>query len=229
MFVLGKYYRVWGEAMRTDSGRWQFVLHFAQLDLDALRPSGWLKLREDLAWFLTGSVAGRVYYAGDTPLPGDIEIRPFEPPSPLEYPEEAFRALQHEIIPLVQSMVGAAHPGMGAGPRLPFQAVLCAPSLDGLIPETGQHLLIVEGSTRDAFILRVFALMVRDSTTRLRRCPECNVIFYRMGKQQYCSRPCVNRATVRTWRERAEVETAHAGRPQPRRSARSHKRVATRA
>src|SRR5262245_30235752 len=135
--------------MMSDTERWQFILHFAQMDLDNLRPSGWLKLREDLGWFLTGSVAGRRYDTGDELVPGDIEIRPFDPHHPWEYPEESFRALQQEILPLVQGWAGDACTGSSALTHIPFQGTLCAPRLDGLVPETGQHLLIVEAPTRD--------------------------------------------------------------------------------
>ena len=193
----------------TDTERLQFLIRFAQLDLDALRPGDWLNLRDDLGGFLTGSVYGRYYadLADYEPMGGDIEIRPFDPPSPLEYPEEAFRDLQKETLHILESMVLEARAGRGTWAPIPVQIRFAAPSLDGLVPVAGQHLLIAEGSTRDAFLLRVFTLLLRHPTNRIRRCPECDRIFYRVGKQQYCTRVCVNRATVRTWRQRPAVQS----------------------
>jgi hypothetical protein len=219
--------------MMTDTERLQFVIRFAQMDLDTLRPGDWLNLKDDVGWFLTGSVFGH-NYPDDEPVGGDMEIRPLDPPYLEDYPQEAFRVLQEETLHILKYMIIER----GAWAPIPIQIRLAAPSLDGLIPVTGQHLLIAEGPTRDAFLLRMLMLMARHPTNRIRRCPECDAIFYRVGKQQYCSRVCVNRATVRTWRQRAEVQiqeqerahqryvSKHAG-AQPKRNPRPRKPVAT--
>ena len=202
--------------MKTDAERLQFVIRFAQMDLDTLRPGDWLNLRDDLGSFLTGSLYGQEYYAGDTPMGRDVEVRPMDPPFPYEYPEDAFRELQEETRHILRTMVVAPRAGHSVWAPIPLQVQLATPSLDGLIPATGQHLLIAEGATRDMFLLLVFVLLARGSTVRILRCPECSTIFYRVGKQLYCSRTCSNRANVRTWRQREEVKQAEAERAHTR-------------
>jgi len=56
------------------------------------------------------------------------------------------------------------------------------------------------------FLLTPLFLLNQESLDRIRRCPECPTIFYRVQKQKYCSRACTNRANVRTWRQREEVK-----------------------
>ena len=202
--------------MKIDAERLQFVIRFAQMDLDTLRPWAWLKLRDDLGAFLTGSLYGQEYYADDTPIGGDVEVRPMEPPYPDEYPEDAFRELQEETRHILQTMVVHPRAERSVWAPISIQAQLAAPRLDGLIPAIGQHLLIAEGTTRDMFLLLVFLLLARGSTARILRCPECSTIFYRVGKQLYCSRTCSNRANVRTWRQREEVKQAEAERAHTR-------------
>src|SRR5262249_15382771 len=169
--------------MKTDAERLQFVIRFAQMDLDTLRPGDWLNLRDDLGSFLTGSLYGPEYYTGDTPIGGDVEVRPMEPPFPYEYPKDAFRELQQKTRYILCTMVVNSRAGHSVWAPIPLQVQLATPSLDGLIPATGQHLLIAEGPTRDMFLLLVFVLIARGSTARVLCCPECSTIFYRVGKQ----------------------------------------------
>jgi hypothetical protein len=189
----------------TDTERLQFLVRFAQLDLDTLRAGDWMNLREDLGWYLTGSLLGHRYDAGDVPVGGDMEIRPFDPPLPFEYPEDAFRALQREALGILTTLVKGKKPE-GWEPTPPQFSRAEVISLDGLAADAGQALMLYEGPTFDAFVFRTQMLVIHNSTPYLRSCPECERIFYRVGKQQYCSRPCVNRATVRAWRQRPEVQ-----------------------
>ena len=182
--------------MKTDAERLQFVIRFAQMDLDTLRPGDWLNLRDDLGSFLTGSLYGHEYYAGDTPIGGDVEVCPMDPPYPLEYPEDAFRELQQETRYILRTMVVDSRAGHSVWDPISLQARLATPSLDGLIPATGQHLLIAEGATRDMFLLLLFVLLARGSTARILHCPDCSTIFYRVGKQLYCSRTCSNQTNM---------------------------------
>jgi hypothetical protein len=72
------------------------------------------------------------------------------------------------------------------------------------------------GSVRDMFLLTLHWLLYQESRSRIKRCPECGAIFYRIQKQQYCTRICTNRANVRTWRQREEVKQAEAERAHTR-------------
>ena len=68
------------------------------------------------------------------------------------------------------------------------------------------RVLRATGTTRDIFLLRLLFLLSQQPLDCIRRCPECSTIFFRIKKQQYCSRACTNKANVRTWRQREEVK-----------------------
>ena len=74
----------------------------------------------------------------------------------------------------------------------------------GLIPApppfATRNALFAAGSTRDTFLLTLFFLLAREPTDKIRMCPECHALFLRVRKQQYCSRRCVKRVNMRTWR-----------------------------
>jgi hypothetical protein len=72
--------------------------------------------------------------------------------------------------------------------------------LVGLFPTEKGSILILSGPLRDAFILMVTLLLYESPDAPILRCPECQTIFYRVCKQQYCSRLCVNRVGVRRHR-----------------------------
>jgi hypothetical protein len=58
-------------------------------------------------------------------------------------------------------------------------------------------------TTRDvegAFAFALSTLLGSESASRLRRCPECQSFFVRVGRQEYCNRRCVNRVNMRAWR-----------------------------
>ena len=51
----------------------------------------------------------------------------------------------------------------------------------------------VADSWQDAFWLSVTALL-EEFGSKLRRCPECQVVYLRTGRQSYCSPPCERKA-----------------------------------
>jgi hypothetical protein len=195
----------------TAAQRLQFVVRFAQMDLDTLRPGDWLNLRDDLRAFFLGS--WYKHDLGSDSLPplaaGDVFVHPTARPFPEEYPEEEFRTLQSETykilrqaIPLEGEMYGTPPPVVPQPVAIDGPISLTVPHLDGLIPAKGRHMLVAEGSTRDMFLLLTFLLLAKESTARIRRCPECDSLFYRA--KTYCSRTCANRVATRKWRERQE-------------------------
>jgi hypothetical protein len=192
--------------LSSPAQRLQFVVQFAQMDLATLRPGDWLNLRDDLAAFLHGPWYGLDVTREPLPLDDALLVRPTAPPYPDTYPEEAFQQLQAETRTLLYDMVLGTRDRTSAPLRLlPLQVHLGAPSLDGLVPVSGQHALVAEGSTRDVFLLLVFMLLKQVGSKRIVRCPECGTIFYRHGNQDYCSRPCVNRVSQRLWRHRHDA------------------------
>lgn len=180
----------------TAAKRLQFAIRFAQMNLDALRPGDWLNLRDDLAIFL-GCKSGHGYTIEDK---GGIATAPLAHPLPQEFSEEDFRALQKDVEVIVNSLV---HEGMLSTQAIEIHAYYSLFNSS----RANFHVLIAHGATRDMFLLTLFFLLNQEPLDRIKRCPECHVIFYRIRKQQYCARACTNRATVRAWRQREDVKT----------------------
>jgi len=195
--------------MASAAQRLQFVVAFAQMDLEGFRPGDWLNLREDLGLCLAGPWAGLELGRDPLPLTGDGEdilARATVPPFPDTYSEESVQRLQVETFTILNDMVLATRESRTTTlPSIPLQVAMTIPSLDGLVTASGQQLLIVEGATRDVFLYLVMFLVQRGGGKFILRCPECRTIFYRNRNQEYCSRPCVNRVSQRLWRDRHDA------------------------
>jgi len=185
-----------GRPTITARERVEFAIRFAQMDLDTLRPGDWLNLRDDFALFLVCKAGQRRPLAQR----GEIMTMPLAHPLPSEFSEDDFRALQMEVRVIVQSLV---HEGLLSAPMTEIHGYFFL-----FRPSTGDwSVLTAQGATRDMCLVTLLFLLNQESLDRIRRCPECGTIFYRIQKQQYCSRSCTNRANVRTWRQREEVKS----------------------
>lgn len=182
--------------MPTAAERLQFVVRFAQMTLDPIRPGDLLNLRDDFMMFF-GVVPDH-----DSP---QIFRHVFCMPSVEEHPswvsEETIRSLQQDTQRIVASLVNLRE-------RTPEGAVIqndlqLSVSLLPLAQpgRPGPNLLHFYGNFRDLFLMTMLIDLSQEPTDRILRCPECPTIFYRIRKQQYCSRRCVNRANVRHWRQ----------------------------
>lgn len=69
------------------------------------------------------------------------------------------------------------------------------------------HHLLVGGSLPDIFIFITTFLLYESPGTTILRCPDCKTLFQRHGRQKYCSRECVNRATVREFRAKKKARS----------------------
>jgi hypothetical protein len=177
----------------TSGERLQIAIDFARMDLDTLRPGDWLNIRDDLATFL----GCKEWHHYQYPAMGWITTGPDVHPN--EFAENDLRALQAEVRRVLQGLVSGD--------------ILGAPSVEirglfGLLRSASgaEQMLIAYGPTRDMFLITLLHLLNQEPLDRIRGCPECGAIFYRIAKQQYCSRPCTNRANIRNWRQREEVK-----------------------
>jgi hypothetical protein len=166
-----------------------FILRFSQLDVLSLRPYELIQLRGQFAGFF-----GR---RGEDMTPGvrafGFMAIPLEQPLPQEFTKEQFTSLQKETLRLLRE----------GGGRVPISTEVLTISLplQGGIPRFTQMI----GATRDMFLLTCALLLVRpEIASRLRRCPapharppgqQCNKLFLRIKKQQYCSKTCANRVS----------------------------------
>lgn len=176
------------ERIITAEDRLRFVVKFASLDLDRLRPGDWLNLRDDFqAFFCLDQVV-------------------VEGPRPQDYAPDDFRALQQEVQQVLSDLVQQRQ---ASGPwplanhttPVPVQVAYYVTPLDRLgIP--GANLLGWRGPTRDVFLVVFSHLLWQVGAGRIAQCPECHTIFYRNHKRRYCTRRCVDRVNQRDCRER---------------------------
>jgi hypothetical protein len=220
--------------MPTHDEQLKFVIQFATMDLDRLRPGDWLNLRDDLVGFLHGSPEDHA-----PPFtPGRVLIGGIGPQLPHEYPEDDFRRLQAELRWLLEWVVARRTGGQhgvlrrwaqwskdGAGelpdpPGVIALQISFSPIPLDMMGHRGRTMFYVHGPTRDVFLYAVHLLLLQERTDRIMCCPECRAIFLRVRKQRYCSRTCTNRANMREWRKTAKG--------QERESDRNHKRYKAR-
>jgi hypothetical protein len=131
---------------------------------------------------------------------GMLGIIPAEYPPADAFSDEDFRALQRDVLNWLSALTHPSSPGEAqwVPPAIPLQVRVAL--TDG--PSQ------VFGPARDVFLWHLFVLLQQEPLDRIRRCPECATIFYRVKKQAYCSRTCGNRVTQRRWRERQEASTS---------------------
>jgi hypothetical protein len=173
--------------MQTAAERLKFAISFAQLDLDRLRPGDWLNLRDDLTTFL-GLQVGRRRPVADT---GGVLVAGLDGPQPEDLSIDDFRRLQAEVRSILAEQVDVQPTGEHIASFRAIQAEYA------VLPWA----IYIRGPVHDMTLLTLMHLLFRQPTAPIRRCPECQTIFYRVRKQRYCSRPCVHRTAVRKWRQ----------------------------
>ena len=57
----------------------------------------------------------------------------------------------------------------------------------------GRSCLVATGPALDVFRFLCYILLSMEPSNRILRCPECQTIFYRVRRQQYCSPACTNK------------------------------------
>jgi hypothetical protein len=199
-----------------NAARLQFAVQFAQMDLDTLRPGDWMNLRWDLQLFL--NLEGK-----DTPLElqrklqsgtyvpdishGGVMAVVLDGPQLTDMPEADIKALQAETQAVFTEVVTTRNPPHKTEYDIEIPARWAIISLDAhplSKGRPGRNLVVVKGTARNMFLLVLLLLLKEEPTDRILPCPECGRLFYRVRKQAYCSRSCVNRATVRKWRATEE-------------------------
>jgi hypothetical protein len=228
--------------MQDAAERLKFAVQFSQLDLDNLRPGDWMNLRDDLVQFIFGPHARWVQEFKELDevikqSPHDVqaqdrvmlrhlrEPKRLLPPLPNEYPEDDFRSLQEDVRMLLRSLVGRRDQtlrGIRSVPIAVYVTVLIVPPMEGK-PE--RRMLTPTGPTRDVFLWILSHLLEQGPTNPIRKCPECDTIFYRIRKQQYCSRTCVTRAGMRKWRQTETGKRYERARSQTRYEAQAKRRT----
>jgi hypothetical protein len=190
--------------MQTAKERLQFVICFAQKELESLRAGDWLNLREDCLVFLGIKVQGAMRGIQLPQDSGGIIAMPLNSPFPMEFSVEDFKALQADTLRILDEWAGPAPGEQGRLSPHDIQALYTVTRTRSRTSDSWVSWLQVQGTTRDLFLLILFHLLGQESMDYVRRCPECRMIFCRIGKQQYHSKTCANRANVRKWRQTKE-------------------------
>ena len=176
--------------METAADRIRFAVTFAQHDLDQYRAGDWLNLRDDLKAFLgygPHAVKGTLGDRG-----GGIIATPLEPPLPQDMSEADLKALQAEVRSLLGPL--ADYQALDRGRTGPIAGVFHTFPINVRYGFPGR-IITAQGRTRDVTLLVLIHLLSRGDVSLIRRCPEDGRLFYRIRRQEYCSRACVNRGT----------------------------------
>src|SRR5262249_47283525 len=172
----------------------EFVVRFAGANLPELRPGDFLNLRDDLTSFFARpgeDMRGPV---------GEI-VTPSKRPRPAEYELEDFQALQKDVRAILNELISGRDEAMPAAPtrrleQLEFTS-FSSPRMKN------RSVLWARGSTRDTFLFRLFLLLAKEPITRVLRCKaeDCNRLFIRKRKQEFCSTRCTNRHYMKDYRK----------------------------
>ncbi len=208
----------------------EFAVRLAQTKLSDLRPGDMLNLREDLDSFFTRK-------GEDMRGPIGEVLQPIGEPQAEQYSVADFEALQKEVNAILNGLVTsrdspsprpvagmAVSPGIVGVPRHEIKASLIAASFHGI---NNRAILMANGSVRDMFLLRLFLLLGQEPFDRILRCkaPDCDRIFYRRRKQEFCSTKCTNRAYMKTYRKEVEENPVAAAAATEKEHARYKKRA----
>jgi len=178
-----------------------FLVRFANADLHQFREGDWLNLLDDLAAF-----------ARWTRLSGPMNLRlaAIDEPGPRAHEPTLFIGLQQAIRNLLRRVaesqsVLSRPPVQSGGFDLVKDVAVSVEARRGETPA----LVFLGGFLNLLFIKAAVVLATEASAGRLRLCPECESLFLRVRKQQYCSRRCVNRANMRTWLKSKRGKASH--------------------
>ena len=187
--------------MKTAADRLKWAIGFVNKDLESQRPGDWMNAKDDLSLFL-GCKMGVENRVDDM---GGLIATPLVPPFPEDYTEGDFMVLQNSFKNTFDNLTAY---NISGDQMVHIEGTFYVQSVGN------SNCLHVTGPTKNMAILVLMGLLINEPSDRVLRCPECNNYFYRIKKQTYCSRTCVNRVTVREWRKteegkRKESDSAH--------------------
>lgn len=180
-----------------------FLVRFANADLEQFREGDWLNLRDDLAALARALLSG----------PLILTLMPTNEPRRLgavdsgEYVE--WLQLQDNFRRVLRTVAASQSPidpqGLSSGAiELVTVGISVAadPTKGPCVELSGEYPTLL-------FVKAVLLLAAEPAAARLRLCPECESMFLRIRKQQYCGRKCVNKANMRAWLGRQHGKASH--------------------
>jgi hypothetical protein len=216
-------------AITPEEARLQFVLRFVQLDLATFDDDAWYALQDELVAFLLHGTAQRL---ADPESEAGVALplhRNVRQGFGLELASWVRADLRHATCAILRDedfpvpdaevrVIQAASKQMLEDARTPrvFPGGAWEPGPMRIshrqAPGAGGTIRYIEASPRDAFLFVLSEILTHEAIDRIARCPDCRTLFYRLGKQKYCSTACTNRVGVRQWRQRQEGKHTPAAR-----------------
>lgn len=199
------------DQVRSAEDRLRFAVEFAQFDLSTFTSEQWLRLGRELKLFVSGRLTEEEPGASLADL-GGMAFHIWKGPDPLECPREVIQQMQEDT----RRIIGRLIEGRDRGPLetrywfpQPNQLNVSLTIMSArhwAVPE--EAYLEAFGSLRDMFLLQLFFLLQgrsvgstnRAGLSKIRRCSECQTLFYRVRRQEYCSHTCRTRVNQRRWR-----------------------------
>ena len=170
--------------------QFRFIADFADMDLEQMREGDWINLQEDLAHFLpTQADEGFTLFDAEE----DPEAKKYPKPKIVELQKVVRYLLPSDLAGWDTTSAIAWHELHPRDNPLEIKITASYETFPGGV-------LYAHGKFRDMFFLNLVSLRQRrDVVSKVKRCPECNRIFYRVRRQKYCSGPCVTAANKREW------------------------------
>jgi len=161
----------------------KFCVELAQADLAKLRPGDLMNVKDELSLYFKAASKTIPEIIVDAHLPTTLD---------------ELKALQEDVSRILNEIVtNRAAPNFVAESFKLDVEFSVAP-----VRPKGRSILLVHGSAQGGFLFRLFWLLLHEPTDRILRCraADCDVIFYRMRKQEYCSTRCANRDYQKSYR-----------------------------
>jgi CGNR zinc finger len=198
--------------MKTAQDRLKFAVEFAGMDLAALRLNAQQNLKNNIESFLLVAKEGNTLkdIGGVYTFPADF----------LEWND--FAGLQKDVRQVLSGLI-LQQQGSIKAPATPIwstitsEARISAITFSAIAPlGISRPMLMARGKTPDVFLLKLFYLLGQEPTNGIIQCPECRTIFFRVGKQRFCSPRCANRNYMREYRKKDSVKAEEAERSHSR-------------
>lgn len=179
--------------IRSQEDRVQWLVDFAYRDLGKFREGDWLNLRDDLAAFF-----GKSLNVSPTVLGSRAAVDYVKTGATSDW----FGKLQRQVRAMLRSRFSErSYPDIeDDAVELPSRYVLTGYqgwTLMELVSEKG-----AESAEREILFVASLALATTDSA-RIQLCPSCEQrLFWRKGRQKYCSDKCRHHESYQAWLER---------------------------
>ncbi len=176
----------------------EFAVRFAQEKLSELRPGDLLNFRDDFNFFFSAR------QGEDIRGPIGETVMPLDAAQPKDYAIADFKVLQKEVFSILDNLVKGRDAVPLSSTPCKITVALTAFSLRGV---QNRAILMAQGSTRDMFLLRLYLLLSQEPIDRILRCKaaDCDRLFYRKRKQEFCSQRCTNRQYQKKYRDEARL------------------------